>query len=128
MLDERPGRPVPGPCTHPDYLPLVGSQAGFSAVDSPASAGCLHPQDETGLMGGGEGAWDLPSPGDPALTPARSQTFLLSTIQRLRKPKSKFLSEQIVVKNALYVAVTETLLNSSVLDAEMSHDFSEYNL
>ena len=83
-------------------------------------------------MGGGEGAQDLPSQGDPALTPARIQTFLLSNIQRLITPsgksKSKFLSDQAEAKNALFVAVTETWLNSDVLDAEVSHDFPDYTL
>ena len=83
-------------------------------------------------MGGGQGTKSLLGKRDPALSTGRSQTFLLSNIQRLITPsgrtKSKFLSDQAELKNALLVAGTETWLHSGVFDAEVSHDFPGYSL
>ena len=56
----------------------------------------------------------------------------MTNIQRLitqsGKTKSKFLSDQADHKSALLVAVTETWLNSSIFDAEVTHDFPGYSI
>ena len=56
----------------------------------------------------------------------------MTNIQRLitqsGKTKSQFLSDQADHKSALLVAVTETWLNSSIFDAEVTHDFPGYSI
>ena len=83
-------------------------------------------------MGGSEGSESLPRKRDTALSEGKPQSFLLSNIQRLitstGKTKSKFLSDQAELKNALLVAVTETWLHSSIFDAEVLHDFPGFSL
>ena len=57
---------------------------------------------------------------------------LLTNIQRLITPsgksKTKFLSDQAELNNALFVAVTETWLHSDIFDAEVTHDFPGYSI
>ena len=59
-----------------------------------------------------------------------ASSFILSNIQRLITPsgrtKSGFLHDQAQLDNALLVAVTETWLNPTVLDSEVSHNFPGY--
>ena len=104
----------------------------FSEIDSPASAGSLHDQDEAGDVRGDESAKILPGQRDSTGSAREFQTFILTNIQRLITPsgktKSKFLSDQAELKNALFLAVTETWLHSGVLDAEVSHDFPSYSI
>ena len=83
-------------------------------------------------MAGSEGPQVIPSTRAPACSSGRIQTFLLSNIQRLITPtgrtKTKFLSDQAALKNALLVAVTETWLHNGVFDAEVTHDFPGYSI
>ena len=82
-------------------------------------------------MGGDES--DEKLPGQRAWTcPRKLQAFILTNIQRLITPsgrtKTKFLSDQALVNNAFFIAVTETWLHSGVLDAEVNHDFPGYSI
>ena len=84
-------------------------------------------------MAGGQVSQVLPSSEDTASEPSRRvPTFLLSNIQRLitqsGRTKTKFLSDQAGLKNALLVAVTETWLHSDIFDAEVTNDLPGYSL
>ena len=110
----------------------LSAKAEFSEHDSPAQAGGLLDGHKEGVAGGSQDAKILLGKGDSTLPAGGTQTFLLSNIQRLITPtgktKSKFLSDQAELKNALLVAVTETWLHSGVFDAEVLHDFPGYAL
>ena len=58
-------------------------------------------------------------------------TFLLTNINRLITPtgrtKSGFLADQAELKNAIFVAVTETWLHDGVLDSEVCHNFPGFS-
>jgi hypothetical protein len=60
------------------------------------------------------------------------QSFLLTNINRLITPsghsKVRFLHDQAVQHNALFMGVAETWLHEGVLDAEVTHAFPGYNL
>ena len=83
-------------------------------------------------MGGDAGAKILPGQRASTCSPGGFQTFILTNIQRLITPsgktKTKFLSDQADLNNALFLAVTETWLHSGVFDAEVSHDFPSYSI
>ena len=83
-------------------------------------------------MGGDAGAKILPGQRASTCSPGGFQTFILTNIQRLITPsgktKTKFLSDQAELNNALFLAVTETWLHSGVFDAEVTHDFPGYSI
>jgi hypothetical protein len=59
-------------------------------------------------------------------------SFLLTNIARLitqsGRSKASFLKDQAEANNCQFIGVTETWLNSSILDSEVSHDFPGYSL
>ena len=44
------------------------------------------------------------------------------------RSKSEFLPDQAELKNACFVATTETWLNENVLDSEITHNFKGYSI
>ena len=135
----------------------VPRSTGFSGNDSPANAGSPHAdgtdaasQTTAGnqaVPGEDAAAHQAHQRGQPQPRDGNGGTqgtdgrrnneglgssFLLSNINRLitksGRSKSSFLRDQAELSNAILVAVTETWLNPTIFDSEVSHDFPGYSL